>query len=63
MTTDINEYDGIPGMMWADCVVFDSSGRLSCLCVNIYLESSGIVTVIGFMATDMFLDETSVTRK
>jgi hypothetical protein len=64
MTTDMSEYDEIPGMTWPVHAAFVNSGRLSSrLWVEVSLDQSGIVNVIGFLAIDIPVADASVTRK
>ena len=64
VTTDISEYDGIPGITLPVHAALGSSGR-SCsrVCVEVSLEPSGIVMMIGFVASDIPIAYASVTRK
>ena len=64
VTTDISEYDDIPGMMWPDCAACGGSGRSSsCLLVEVSLEPSEIVTMIGLVTIGIPVVDASVTRK
>ena len=64
VTTDMSEYAVIPGMTWPVRAALGSCGRSSYyFCVEVSLEPSGIVTVTGFVATDIPVADVSVTRK
>ena len=64
VTTDTSECDDIPGMTCPVLAPLGNSGRSSSrLCVEVSLVPSGIVTVMGFVATDIPVADASVTKK
>ena len=64
VTTDTSECDDIPWMTCPDLAALGNSGRSSYrLYAKVSLVPSGIVTVIGFVATDVPVSDASMTKK